>query len=144
MITDSTAEIAEQLRHVLRPEQASVIVSNTETIRVDSPSSRVEHALEVRRRAMGDFEVAFVVPNKKGSPFEQLFVGPGLEESLVIREVVAFVSDIVNERVVLAWESNGLRAGRRFLQAQAIGSAERCKYAWGVSWAGALSWERSA
>jgi hypothetical protein len=144
MITNPTAEIAAQLRQVLRPEQASVIVSNPEAVRVASSSSRVEHTLEVRRRDVGDFEVAFVVPNRKGSPFEQLFVGPVSGESSVIREVVDFVSDIVNEQVVLAWDSSWLGGGRRFLRVQSLGSAEKCKYAWGLSWAGGLSWERSA
>jgi hypothetical protein len=144
MSTNSTAEIADQLRRLVRPEQASVIVSNSKTIRVASPSSCVECILEVRRKDVGDFEVAFVVPDKKGSPFEQLFVGPVSEESSVIREVVDFVSDIVNEQVVLVSDSGRLRGGRRFLRAETLGSAEMRKYAWGVSWAGALSWERSA
>jgi hypothetical protein len=129
---------------VLRQEQASVSLLDSDTICIGLPSSLKGRALEIRIRGVSDIEVAFVVPGKKGSPFEQLFVGPSAEETSLIGEVVSFVSDIVNERVALAWASGVLGGGRRFLRARELGPAERRKYAWSVSWAGSLDWERGA
>lgn len=111
MSSNSTADITNRLRQALRQEQASVSVIDSATICIDPPSSLAGRALEIRIRDVSDIEVAFVVPGKTGSPFEQLFVGPSADETSLIGDVVSFVSDIVNERVALAWDPAWLGGG---------------------------------
>lgn len=138
--TNRAARVAEQLRRQLSPDEASVAVVSDELIEVASPSADSDRSLEVRVRGAADLEVAFLVPSRQGSPFEQCFIGPAEEADAVIREVVAFACDLIAERVVLAWHSGLLRGGRRFLEASDLSDAAKRRYAWVVSWRGTRDW----
>ena len=96
-------------------------------------SARRRHTarhIELRIRADSDLEVAFIVPSKPGSPFEQVFSGPTPEAGMVRREALAFVSDLVAERIVLAWDAQRLGGGRRFLKASDLNPETLRHVAW--------------
>lgn len=140
----ASARVAEQLRQHLNPEDAAVSVARDDTVAIAPPSGDSNRLIEVRVRAIADLEVAFVVPSKPGSPFEQVFTGPHEEADAVIRETVAFVCDLIAERMVLAWDSRPLRGGRRFLKANDLTPAALRHFAWVVSWRGAQDWSAPA
>ncbi len=96
--------------------------------------------LEVWCRGPADLEVAFHVPGKQGSPFEQVIAGPAAEEDAVLEAAVRFVADLVRERRVLAWDRRLLRGGRRFLEAGELAPETRRRLAWVVSWRGTWNW----
>jgi hypothetical protein len=96
--------------------------------------------LEVRLRDPADLEIAFFVASKSGSPFEQMFTGPSEEADAVGREAVAFVCDLIAERMVLALDPTPLRGGRRFLRIGDLTPSTLRQLAWIVSWRGARDW----
>lgn len=136
--------IAEQLRQNLNPKDADVAVTPDGTIEIVPASDSFSRSIEVRVRSGADLGVSFIVPTKRGSPFEQVFTGPAGETDPVVREAVAFVCDLTAERVVLAWDSRPLRGGRRFVTASDVCSAIRRDFAWVVSWRGIRDWSAPA
>lgn len=136
----ASARVAEQLRQHLNPETAAVSVARDDTIAIAPPSGDSGRLIEVRVRDVADLEVAFFVPTKPGSPFEQVFTGPPEDADMVLHEAVTFVCDLIADRVVLAWDSRPFRGGRRFLNASDLTPAALRHFAWVVSWRGGRDW----
>jgi hypothetical protein len=139
-----TGEVTERLRRRIREAIAerdgAVVRAADDAIRILPPPARAGQLLEVRVRDAADVEVAWFVPGKRGSPFEQCFVAPAEEADALAREVVEFVCDLVAERRVLAWDSRLLRGGRRFLGAGELAPSALRQLGWVVSWRGTHDW----
>lgn len=140
MMADRAGKIVEQLRRILTPEVTINVRTNEDTIEIAPASGPTGLRLEVRVRSTADLEVAFVVPSKTGSPFEQVFVGPPEEEDAVVEEVVGFVADLVAERMVLAWDARWFRGGRRFLRIDELTPDALRHLAWVISWGRSHDW----
>jgi hypothetical protein len=143
-LESASTRMTEMLRQHLSPEDAAVVIACDGTIVIVPPSRGSDRVLEVRIRGAADLEVAFIVPTKPGSPFEQVFAGPAGEADAVVHEVVAFVCDLISERMVLAWDRRPLRGGRRFLEASDLTPAALRDLAWVVSWRGIRDWNKPA
>ena len=111
-----------------------------DTLRISAPPTRPGLSIEVRARGRFDLDVAFFVPDRRGSPFEQVFVAPQEEADRLMQEVVQFVRDLLEERRVLAWDSSFLRGGRHFLDLNSPQLATHRHLAWVVSWRGTHDW----
>jgi hypothetical protein len=143
-VDSSLAEnMAERLRGRIGSEVA-VVVADDRLIEISSSSGQSDRTLGVRIIGAADFEVAFFVPSKPGSPFEQVFSGPDGEADMVIDEVVSFVCDLIAERLVLTWHLGLIRGGRRFLKTADYRLAVKRDFAWCVSWRGRHDWHASA
>lgn len=134
--------VAEQVRRFLESDgvAASVATARNDTITFADPSGDSDRRIELRIRADSDLEVAFVVPTRAGSPFEQVFSGPPPEADVVLREALCFVRDLLVERTVLAWDARSLRGGRRFLKTGDLNREALRQFAWVVSWRGTHDW----
>jgi len=139
-----SARVAGQLRQHLGREAVVVSTPRDDTVALADPSGDSDRLIEVRIRDHSDLEVAFFVPTKPGSPFEQVFSGPTSEADLVLREALSFVGDLIAERVVLAWDSRPLRGGRRFLKPSDLSPHVLRQLAWVVSWRGTHDWNAPA
>jgi hypothetical protein len=135
----ATARVAERIRQHLNAEDAAVAATHDGILLVCPPHDADRH-LEMRLRDVADVEIAFVVSTKPGSPFEQVFVGPSGEADAVLHDVVAFIEDLVTERLVLAWDARAIRGGRRFLPPTALTPEILQHTAWVVSWRGTHDW----
>lgn len=104
---------------------------------------RPGHRIEIRMRDCADFDVAYVVPEKPGSPFEQVIAGPREDSADVLQSVVDFVDDLLWERIILGWDARLFGGGRRFLRAKDMDATARTRLEWVVSWRGSYDWTRS-
>ena len=100
-----------------------------------SPIQPTAQKLVVRLRHDGDLQVEYHVEGKRGSPFEALFLVPDHEEVAVTTAVAHFVSDLVNERLVLAYADGIIGGGRRFLALEKLAMTSR-GLSWVTSWRG--------
>ena len=137
----SIARIAELLVQHLDPEDAAVAVTTDDIVEITSPVGGLDRAVQVHVRDIAELEIAFVVPSRSGSPFEALFTGSIEEEDAIIDAAVNFVSDLIGERVVLAWDSRLFRGGQRFLSASEFSQSAKRQFAWAVSWSGEHDWD---
>jgi hypothetical protein len=109
-------------------------------IDVPAPAGRAGQRLGIGVRDVGDVEVHVHVPDKSGSPFEQLFVGRDADAAELVGEVAGFVRDLLEERLVLAWDGRLFRGGRRFLPPSALSARVRRSLRWVFSWKGTHDW----
>src|SRR5438876_11824519 len=84
------------------------------SIQVPAPETAPDRHLVIHLRPDGDLQVEFHIPKRRGSPFEQLIVIPDEAFEEALDEAVAFVSRLLKEDLVLAWDSRLLGGGRRF------------------------------
>jgi len=136
----ASARVAEQLRQYLDSGDIAVALIRDDTIAIACPSGDSDRLIEVRLRGAADLEVAFIVPTKPGSPFEQVFSGPTDEAEMVLREALSFVCDLIADRIVLAWDSRPFRGGRSFLMASDLNPDAFRHLACIVSWRGTRDW----
>ncbi len=101
-----------------------------------STAAAAGRRIEIRVRDDTDIDVAFHVPEKRGSPFEQVITGPSEDAAAVQASVVEFVSDLVAERTVLAMDRRFFKGGRRFIQLSGLRPAGLKYVSWVVSWQG--------
>lgn len=92
--------------------------------------------IEVYVRDASDFDVRFHVPEKQGSPFEQVIAGDPHEAEEVQSTVAQFVADLVAERQILLMDPQLFRGGRRFLAASDVNDSTVRHASWVVSWRG--------
>ena len=113
-------------------------------IEVSDPSAKPGRQITVHVRDDGDFDIAFHIAGKQGSPFEQVVIGNPEDAEGVLASVVQFVADLVGERLVLIWDKRVLSGGRRFI-APADLSATMLKHcSWVVSWRGTYDSDATA
>jgi hypothetical protein len=125
--------LAEHLRRALSETGAAVSQTAADIVEVTGASTPGRQ-IEVHVRDESDFEVAFHVVDKQGSPFEQVIVGDRLEAADVEATVVRFVADLVTEELVLAMVSGVRKGGRCFLPASQLQETDGLR--WVVSWRG--------
>lgn len=87
--------------------------------------------LTIHFRDDGDIDVAFALQGVKGSPFEQHFIVHREASSTAAAAIVHFVSDLVAERIVLAYV-RGWKGGRKFIAPQDHAAFARAE--WTASW----------
>jgi lipoprotein-anchoring transpeptidase ErfK/SrfK len=123
--------VAQAISAALAATDASVASADGDVIGVSSPSAKSGRRIEIRIRDASDFDVAFVVPEAPGSPFEQVISGPSQEASAVVAEVARFVSNLVAERTALLIGPRG----RRFVPVSELPS-ELSRGSTAFSWRG--------
>lgn len=123
--------VAHAISEALAQTDASVASADGDLITVSSPSAKSGRRIEIRIRDSSDFDVAFVVPEAPGSPFEQAISGPSTETSAVLAEVTRFVRNLVSEHTALVIGPRG----RRFVPASELGS-ELTRGVTSFSWRG--------
>jgi hypothetical protein len=127
-----------RLREALAPTDADVASSHEDCIEVSDRSAQSGRRIEIRIRGDSAMDVAFHVPEKRGSPFEQTFAGPAATAEDIQSEVVQFVVDLVTERQVLVMHSGAFRSGRRFIAPSRVTSDLRKWLLWVTSWRGSF------
>ena len=143
-VNDILGPIVDQLEQGLAGEGAVVTRRNHDSIDVSDPSTKPGRQITVLVRDDGDVDVAFHIPEKRGSPFEQVIIGSTEDAEGVLASVVRFVADLVGERLILIWDKRLLSGGRRFI-APADLSATMLKHcSWVVSWRGTYDSDESA
>jgi hypothetical protein len=105
-------------------------------LEVASPVRPDVQQLVVLLRRDGDIQVEYHVAEKRGSPFEALFLAPDHQEGLVIDAVARFVGDLVSERLVLAYARGLFRGGRAFVSPAELGRIPPARLSWVTSWRG--------
>jgi len=110
--------VAHAISEALAQTDASVATADGDLVTVSSPSAKSGRRIEIRIRDSSDFDVAFVVPEAPGSPFEQVISGPSTDTSAVLVEVARFVSNLVAEHIALVIGPRG----RRFVPTSELGS----------------------
>ena len=103
---------------------------------VSSPIRPQLQRLVVHLRHDGDIEVMYFVTNKRGSPFEKLFVLPVGQEISAVEQVVGFVADLISEKVALTCSEKIIGGGRQFVASNSLNEATRQRLAWTTSWRG--------
>jgi hypothetical protein len=122
------------------PASSGFIGESDYRIEVQSPLRPATQRLVVYLRHDGDIQVEYHIADKRGTPFETLFVlSPG-HEATAIEEVSRFVADLLAERLVLAYAKGILRGGRRFLRPGSLTKSDRRKLKWITSWLGTFDW----
>jgi hypothetical protein len=137
------ADFADQLHRALSSMEASVRTVDDNLVEVAAQSAQRERRIEVYVRDDCDFDVAFHIPERAGSPFEQVFVGPPNAAADVQETVVRLVVDLVAERLVLAMAPGWWRGGRQFLAPSTLSWATAKRLRWVASWRGTYDSEES-
>jgi len=127
----ATGIVVRALSEALAGTDAAVATADCDLIVVSSPSAKSGRRIEIRIRDSSDFDVALVVPEAPGSPFEQVISGPSQDASAVLAEVARFVSNLVAEHTALVVGPRG----RRFVPANELGSELRPGFT-SFSWRG--------
>jgi hypothetical protein len=104
-------------------------------IEVSGALAKPGRCIAVFVRDVCDFDVQFYLPERKGSPFEQVIVGSLQEAEQVQARVLEFVTSIVEERLVLAWDSRLFQGGRQFLTPSKARESRK-HFSWVASWRG--------
>jgi len=129
----ATGTVAHAISEALAGTDASVAASaDGDLISISSLSAKSGRRIEIHIRDSSDFDVAFVVPEAPGSPFEQVISGPTQDASAVVAEVARFVSNLVAERTALVV---GPRGRRQFVAASELRS-ELSRGSTSFSWRG--------
>lgn len=110
------------------------------SIEIQSPVRPVARRLRVHLRHDGDIQAEFHIEGKPGSPFECLFVLQAGHEEEAIERVSRFVTDLITERIVLAYAKGILKGGRRFL-VPGLAESDRRHLKWTSSWLGTHDWQ---
>ena len=107
-------------------------------IEVESPIRAGTQRLAVRLRHDGDIQVEYHIAGRRGTPFEALFVVPEGQEVAVSTTVAHFVSDVVQEHLVLAYARGLVGGGRRFLHlfSEQLAMIPPRELSWVTSWLG--------
>ena len=105
---------------------------------VPSATRPKEQSLTVRLRSDGDLQVEYHVAGRRGTPFEALFPVPPGEEVAVSTAVAHFVSDLVSERLVLAYTRGIVGGGRQFLALEQLAISPPSRLSWVTSWRGSF------
>jgi hypothetical protein len=126
--------LAKQLRSALSSFRASVTLDG-KWINVSSALAKPGRSIRVYVRDVSDFDVQFHVPERKGSPFEQVIAGTLEEAEQVEAAMVQFATNMVEEKLVLAWDSRLVRGGRQFLT-PSHANESRKHISWVASWRG--------
>ena len=96
-------------------------------------------ALLLRRD--GDVQVSWEVPAR--GVYELFLAVPEDEYEEGVTEAAAFVSNVINERVVLAWDGSFFRGGRRFIPTAEVAQARAKRtIKWMASWGATHDWAR--
>ena len=140
--TKSIEELRKRIADVVDLDGCVLGVARQDALEVTSVG-RSGHRIEIRIRDCADFEVAYVVPGKPGSPFEQVIAGPREDSPAILQSVVDFVDDLVQERIVLGWDARMFGGGRRFLKTTDMDATARSRFEWVVSWRGSYDWPKS-
>jgi hypothetical protein len=134
--------IAEQLRFQIGASDAIVTPltrADEGELIIASPSTDGLRIV-IRERGLADLEVALFVPDKRGSPFEQLLIGTRAEELDVAAAAVELVCDLIAERMVLGMHTGCWNGGRRFIKVGELSEGTRRPLSWIVSWRGTCDW----
>jgi hypothetical protein len=135
------SHIAEQLRLKIDASDATVTPltrANEDVLIIVSPFTNGLR-LVIRERDPADLEVALFVPDKRGSPFEQLLIGTRAEELDVAAAAVELVCDLIAERMVLGMQTGFWNGGRTFKVGD-LSEEPRRALSWIVSWRGTYDW----
>lgn len=131
----TSTSFADRLRIALANTGAVVELTEDGWITVEG-SLKPGRRIEVYVRDASDFDVRFHVPEKQGSPFEQVIAGDLHEAEEVQSTVAQFVADLVAERQILLMDPRLFRGGRRFLAASDVNDSMVRHASWVVSWRG--------
>ena len=128
--------IAVQIRRALSPLGASVKRVGEDWVEVSGASVKPGRHIAVYVRDPFDFDVQIHMPERRGSPFEQVIVGTPEEAQDIQATVVQFVADLVEERLVVAMDNRIFRGGHRFLTPSNMRKANLRHLSWVASWRG--------
>jgi hypothetical protein len=109
-------------------------------IEVQSPIRPTVQRWNIQLRHDGDIQVEYHNTDKRGSPFEMLFVFAEGQEASAIEAASLFVAGLIAERLVLADAKSLVKGGRRFLKPDPLTESDRRSYSWITSWLGAFDW----
>jgi hypothetical protein len=129
-------KVFDQLRLNLSTSEADVRIVGARRAEVSGATANSGRRIGIYARDDFDFDVAFHVPEKLGTPFEQVFCGTPDEAEEVQATVVQFVVDLVRERIVLSMDNHPLKGGRRFVPSSELTETALKKLSWAVSWRG--------
>jgi hypothetical protein len=101
-----------------------------------------EHIVsQVDRMRLLDEALAFAMPEPRGWPRGQQPANTGTAGYWIDERASRLVTDLVMERVVLAYAKGILKGGRRFLR-PGPAKSDRRHLKWSSSWLGTHDWER--
>lgn len=96
------------------------------------PSPISELVVSMNRESDVDMEVH--VPERPDSPFTQHF--PWSSDPELLPAIATFVSDFIEEAIVLAHRPGSWRGGRAFVDPERLDGPGRDHFEWAVSWKG--------
>jgi hypothetical protein len=112
-------------------------------IEVPSPVQLRDRFMVIQLRHDRDIQVEYHVDGERKKPFETFFVHPAGQEKDAIESIVAFVADILAERLVLV-DTKSIFGERRFVKRDSLSDLDRRRLSRSISWLGSYDWQTPA
>jgi hypothetical protein len=115
----------------------------TYCIEAASPAQLRDRSMVIHLRHDRDIQVEYHIDGERKRPFETFFLLPAGEEKDAIASIVAFVADILAERLVLV-DTKGIFGERRFVKRDSLSDLDRQRLSRIISWLGSYDWRTPA